>query len=229
MTARKRIVVEKDGPYRVEGHIPLVRKRQIVSEHGEPLTWYRSERIPTEDTYLLCRCGQSQDKPFCDGSHSRLGFDGTETAETIATVERQVVFSGVGLVVRRDDYLCMEAGFCGTRFANIERMMDSSSESEIRSLIMAMVERCPSGSFTYSIGHDHPEIEPDLPEQIAVTSEMTSDGPIVGPYWVTGCIPIERSDGEPLELRNRVTICGCGLSRKKPLCDGAHRREHFTG
>ena len=44
-----------------------------------------------------------------------------------------------------------------------------------------------------------------------------------GPLWVTGGIPIERADGEPLERRNRVTLCRCGLSGQKPLCDGTHR------
>jgi len=90
---------------------------------------------------------------------------------------------------------------------------------------MAMIERCPSGSLTYSIEDDGAEIEPDFPQQIAVTTEITSDGPIAGPLWVTGNIPIERADGQPLETRNRVTLCNCGLSRLKPLCDGTHRAE----
>jgi len=88
---------------------------------------------------------------------------------------------------------------------------------------MAMIERCPSGSFTYSIEEGEADIEPDLPRQVAVTTEITSDGPIAGPLWVTGNIPIKRADGQPLETRNRVTLCRCGLSRGKPLCDGMHR------
>ena len=46
---------------------------------------------------------------------------------------------------------------------------------------MAMVEHCPSGSYTYAVEEGGPEIEPDLPEQIAVVTEITSDGPIDGP------------------------------------------------
>lgn len=88
---------------------------------------------------------------------------------------------------------------------------------------MAMVERCPSGSYTYSIDEPGGDIEPDLPQQVAVTTEITSDGPIAGPLWVTGRIAIERADGQPLEPRNRVTLCRCGLSKNKPLCDGTHR------
>ncbi|HSJ52250.1 MAG TPA: CDGSH iron-sulfur domain-containing protein, partial [Anaerolineae bacterium] len=44
-----------------------------------------------------------------------------------------------------------------------------------------------------------------------------------GPLWVTGGISIERADGKFFEARNRVTLCCCGLSKNKPLCDGAHR------
>jgi hypothetical protein len=78
---------------------------------------------------------------------------------------------------------------------------------------------------TYRIEADAPDIEPDLPQQIADTTEITDDGPIAGPLWVTGGIPIERSDGQPLETRNRVTLCNCGASSIKPLCDGTHRHE----
>jgi len=88
-----------------------------------------------------------------------------------------------------------------------------------------MVERCPSGALTYQIEAGEPDIEPDLPQQVSATTEITSFGPIDGPLWVSGCIPVERSDHEFFETRNRVTLCNCGLSGNKPLCDGAHRRE----
>jgi hypothetical protein len=86
-----------------------------------------------------------------------------------------------------------------------------------------MVERCPSGSLTYAMAAGEPDIEPDLPQQIAVTTETTFEGPIDGSLWVTGNIPVERADGQPFETRNRVTLCNCGRSNSKPLCDGAHR------
>ena len=112
----QRITVEKNGPYVVQGHVPLVRKTQVVSEHGEPLTWQKGETLPAGETYRLCRCGQSGNKPFCDDTHLRCGFDGTETAEINTTAERRVIYKGgTGIVVRRDYALCMEAGFCGNR------------------------------------------------------------------------------------------------------------------
>ena len=73
MTDQKIKIVE-NGPYLVHGRVPLVRKSQIASEHGEPMTWTRTAEFDTEDYYELCRCGQSKNKPFCDGSHKDTGF-----------------------------------------------------------------------------------------------------------------------------------------------------------
>jgi CDGSH-type Zn-finger protein len=105
----------------------------------------------------------------------------------------------------------------------MNQLVAATNDTKVRSLVMAMVERCPSGSLTYRIEVEEPDIEPDLPQQVAMTTEITSDGPIAGPLWVTGGIPVERSDGQPFETRNRVTLCNCGHSGSKPLCDGTHR------
>jgi CDGSH-type Zn-finger protein len=221
----RQIVVIKNGPYSVEGDVPLVIKTQVVSEYGEPLTWQTNGVIAVvEEGYLLCRCGQSGNLPFCDGIHRKVGFDGTETADTDVTERRAFKFPhSTRIIVKKDDSLCMQSGFCGMRNASLDQLVASTHDTKTRSLVMAMVERCPSGALTYRIEADEPDIEPDMPQQVAVTTEITSDGPIAGPLWVTGGIPVERSDGQPFETRNRVTLCNCGHSGSKPLCDGTHR------
>lgn len=221
----KRIVVIKNGPYAVEGNVPLVIKTQMVSEHGEPLTWRKDGAIAaSEGEYHLCRCGGSSCRPFCDGTHRAKGFDGAESADTNVTEMRAMEYPrSTRIIVRRDSSLCMQSGFCGLRDASMGQLVAATHDTKVRSLVMAMVERCPSGALTYRIEADGPDIEPDLPQQVAVTTEITSDGPIAGPLWVTGGIPVERSDGKPFEIRNRVTLCNCGQSCTKPLCDGTHR------
>jgi CDGSH-type Zn-finger protein len=220
----KKIIVSPDGPYCIQGDIPLVRKIQVVSEYGEPLTWKKQGNVETSGTYELCRCGQSGNKPFCDGTHYEIEFDGTETADPRTMAERQRIFTnGTRIVVKRDFTLCSESGFCGNCVASIEEMIPFTDDTQMRAQVMAMIERCPSGALAYSVEAGEADIEPDLPEQIALTIEITSSGPIAGPLWVTGNIPIERADGQPLETRNRVTLCCCGLSKIKPLCDGTHR------
>ena len=224
-----KIIIMPNGSYHVLGNVPLVHKTQVVSEFGEPLTWekildYHAKPKEGRDFYSLCRCGHSKIKPYCDGAHKRMGFDGTETADTRLTAERQFAdTSGTGLVVKLDGYLCMLSGFCGNRQTNVDSMVSETTEPRVRAELIGMIERCPSGAYAYSMTSDGTDIEPDLPVQIAVTTEITSDGPIEGPFWVTGNIPVVRSDGQPFETRNRVTLCNCGYSKQKPLCDGRHR------
>ena len=75
------------------------------------------------------------------------------------------------------------------------------------------------GRLTYTV--DGELVEPALPVEIAVIPD--------GPLWLTGGIPVDRSDGEPFETRNRVTLCRCGYSAAKPLCDGSHKEAGFIG
>jgi CDGSH-type Zn-finger protein len=224
---KKRIIIQENGPYQVQGDIPLVHKTQVVTDLGEPLTWRNDGPIQTAGSeYDLCRCGQSGNKPFCDSTHCFCDFDGTETASTEPTASRQRTYpGGVHITIRKDHTLCMDSGFCGLLGRKMKQIVLESADSATRSMLIAMVERCPSGSLTYSIEPETTDIEPDLPQQIAVSTEITSDGPIAGPLNVTGYIEIERSDGTLLETRNRVTLCNCGHSSNKPFCDGTHRRE----
>jgi len=129
------------------------------------------------------------------------------------------------MVVKKDPTLCMNSGFCALRQATLEQILAKDGDPRARLLALSMIERCPSGSLIYALGNREPTIEPDLPAEISDTTEITSAGPIAGPLWVTGRIPIERSDGRPFETRNRVTLCNCGHSSNRPLCDGTHRRE----
>ena len=83
-----------------------------------------------------------------------------------------------------------------------------------------MVERCPSGALSYALEADGETVDPDLPKEVALIPD--------GPLWVSGGIPVERRDGQPLETRNRVTLCRCGASSNKPLCDGTHKEIGFS-
>lgn len=58
-----RIIVRNNGPLRIEGE-------NIVITDQDGKTYGLAGRIVVS----LCRCGQSQNKPFCDGSHNKVGF-----------------------------------------------------------------------------------------------------------------------------------------------------------
>ena len=215
-----KITVEPNGPCLVQGGVSLVRKTQVVSEFGEPLTWKKGEVLSTSRMYMLCRCGQSSTKPFCDGTHEKVGFDGTEAADPDPVANRQKIYEGTNIVMKDDRSICTHAGFCSTRLTNVWKMTKETDDTHVRSQLIAMIERCPSGALSYALEPDGETIEPDLPIEISVTPD--------GPLWASGGIPVERSDGEPLETRNRVTLCRCGFSKSKPLCDGSHKDMGFA-
>lgn len=213
------VKVQTDGPYVVSGAVPLRVKEPIMSEHGEPLTWRTNDITDQGAAYALCRCGGSANKPYCDGAHASNGFDGSEAAATDTYGQRRTAYAGTGIEMFDDRGICVHAGFCGNQVTNVWKMAGKTDDTQVRSQVMAMVERCPSGALTYEV--EGATVEPDLPTEVSVIPD--------GPLWITGGIPVERSDGQPVEVRNRVTLCRCGQSATKPLCDGSHKEVGFTG
>ncbi len=214
-----RITGRPNGPLLVSGSVPLVRKTAVDSEHGEPLTWITSGPVTDAANYALCRCGASAKKPFCDGTHAKVGFDGTETADG-SYEGRSKALGGTGITVRDDRSICVHAGFCGTRVSNVWKEVAGTDESTVRLAVINAVEKCPSGALTYRFDGAEADAEPDYPTQIGIIDN--------GPLWVTGGIPVVTSAGRELEVRARVTLCRCGASGNKPLCDGSHKEAGFT-
>ncbi len=217
-----RIRITENGSYQVMGGVPLVRRYPAQSVYGEPLEWdpvgAEEDQAEVEDTYWLCRCGHSENKPYCDGSHRRVGFDGTLTADRRPIAERQQVFQGSGVRMLDDVSLCAEAGFCGTRLTKVWQMIERTGDPEVRARLVRMVSNCPSGRLEVELESGE-KFEPEYRPSIATVPD--------GPLWVRGGIPIEAPDGFVYELRNRVTLCRCGLSKNKPFCDGAHSPAGF--
>jgi CDGSH-type Zn-finger protein len=56
------------GPLKVQGPFDL------FDQDGSPIA------VPAGRAVFLCRCGGSTNKPFCDGTHSRIGFQGARRA-----------------------------------------------------------------------------------------------------------------------------------------------------
>lgn len=217
--SRSAIQVQEDGPYLVPADVALCRAAQVETSYGEPVGWTPDEPVPTRGPYELCRCGRSGNKPFCDNSHQREGFDGTETADRGPSADRRRSFVGDDVVMHDDRSLCEHAGFCGDRFTNVWRMIRSTDDAAVRERLIGMVRQCPAGALTYVTDEDDAPTEPVLEPGVAVVAD--------GPLYLRGGIPVIAADGTPYEVRNRVTLCRCGRSRNKPFCDGTHRDVGF--
>ena len=79
-----RITATENGPLSVRG--PFI----LVDQDGNEYDVAGRKRV------ALCRCGLSADKPFCDGSHSRLGFEARERAPKLDVIPPGGVISGHG-------------------------------------------------------------------------------------------------------------------------------------
>jgi CDGSH-type Zn-finger protein len=212
-----RIKVTKNGPYIVSGNVPLIKMKIEVDEDGCPYRWQETGRFPQRNMYLLCRCGLSKNKPYCDNAHKDSGFDGTETASFEGYLENIRTFEGPELILKDKKELCVEAGFC-ERAGNIWNLTVNSDNPDYMMTAIQEAADCPSGRLVMYDKQGR-AIEPDFEPSIAVT-EDEEGGP--GPLWVRGGISIMSADDKEYEMRNRVTLCNCGKSENKPLCDGSH-------
>jgi len=66
-----KITIRKNRPYRVEAPEGSI---ELVDADGNPFD------LTGKPAFSLCRCGGSVNKPFCDGTHSKIGFQGAEMA-----------------------------------------------------------------------------------------------------------------------------------------------------
>ena len=214
-----KITVSKNGPYVVTGGVPLTTSEICNDEEGYCRTWREVKRYPVQEEYVLCRCGHSKNKPFCDGTHADIHFDGTEAGDHEPVDKATKVIRGPALTLADNEHLCVHARFC-MRAGGIWNLVKQSGNQEARDIAIEEACNCPSGRLVLTDNGREKAIEPEFEKSIVII-EYPPRGEH-GPLWVRGRIPIESSDGKQYEIRNRVTLCRCGKSRNKPFCDGSH-------
>jgi CDGSH-type Zn-finger protein len=219
-----RVVVSKGGPYLVSGNIPLATQTIGSDADGGSERWIEGASLPTREKYSLCRCGQSKKKPFCDGSHSKTGFDGSETASRQPYLEQARVFDGPELLLTDVDRLCAFGRFCDPN-GKVWTQVARSDDPKIRAMFARQVENCPAGRLVAWDKATQKPLEPELPVSIGLVEDPEQD--CSGPLWLRGGIAVIAADGFEYERRNRVTLCRCGQSQNKPFCDGTHASIKF--
>ncbi len=194
------ISLEPNGPLVVEG------LKRFVNSRGEP--------IQARKTVRLCRCGNSSNKPFCDGTHQRVGW--TDTKEEGRVPDRLDTYASDGITIRDNRGICSHAGFCT---AGLPAVWRSGAEPWIDPAgaspqdIIETIRRCPSGALSYS--QDGP-VETDVGGEPGIKVSRN------GPYRVTGSIGLQGVEFGDGASREHYTLCRCGHSRNKPFCDGSH-------
>jgi CDGSH-type Zn-finger protein/truncated hemoglobin YjbI len=200
------IAVATDGPY-------------LVTNIEELDDWLgRGVAVPPQ--IALCRCGKSERKPFCDGTHAESGFSGVKDPDRVP--DRRDTYVGQQVTVLDNRGICQHSGFCSDRLATAFRVGEepfvAPSGGRMDEIIRA-VRDCPSGALSYAIDGVEARDEVDRHGTRAPAIEVTKDGP----YRVTGGIPLTggdpRAEGASTE---HYALCRCGHSQNKPFCSGMH-------
>jgi len=178
----------------------------------------KGEHLPTKDVVALCRCGGSQNKPFCDGTHARNKFSSQNRSDP--SQNKRTDYVGRQITIHDNRAICAHAGRCTDALPSVWRMGIEpwiDPDAAAVNAIIETIEQCPSGALGYSIAgvEHHQNHEP--------TVTISPDGP----YVVTGGIELKDAAWGEGASTEHYTLCRCGASNNKPFCDGAHWRIKF--
>lgn len=194
------ISFETDGPIKVSG------LQRFYNSRGE--------EIRAKKTLFLCRCGASKNKPFCDGTHSQIGFDETPSPER--EPDRLDRYEGKAITVLDNRRVCAHAGFCTSGLPAVwrgDREPWIDPDGADAEAIKHTIRKCPSGALSYLEDSEaKTAFHKDAEVQIARD----------GPYYVRGGIALEGVEQADGASSKHYALCRCGQSRNKPFCDGSH-------
>jgi CDGSH-type Zn-finger protein len=218
------VTIAENGPYLVSGSLPLSTEVIGTNRVGDSVKWKPGAKFPAKASYALCRCGHSAGKPFCDGSHSKAGFDGTETASREPYGKQAKLMEGPAMSLTDAEGLCAFARFCDPK-GRVWNLVNRTDDPEARAVFVQEACDCPSGRLVAWDNATGKAVEPKFEASIALTEDPEKN--CSGPVWLRGGVQVVGADGFRYEVRNRVTLCRCGASQNKPFCDGQHAAVGF--
>ena len=207
----------------LEGGPLLVKDlTRLTGDDGRPIEQPTEREESDKSLFALCRCGGSENKPFCDGTHKENGFAGERGAPEDTEVR---VCEGQELTIVDNPGACCHAGECVDgapevffRWEGDERR--AVPDADERQKIIETIRRCPSGSLAYRLGDElHDEYFSEA--EIFVSRD--------GPLHVRGGPELVDASGATPVSKDHYALCRCGASENKPFCDGAHRDAGFKG
>ena len=198
----------------------------------ENLQNYKGEPLSTVGGVALCRCGASNNKPFCDGTHIAIGFSSeNKTAADNDSNKREHLikdkrkgYVGKEITIHDNRRICSHAAECVNNLSSVFKFNSRpwiNPDSARTKEIIDTVRKCPSGALSYSInGIEYRD--PDEREPMVTVSKN-------GPYLITGGIDLMGDNIQWAEgaSKEHYTLCRCGASNYKPFCDGMHKTVNF--
>lgn len=180
----------------------------------------RGKKLPVSAVISLCRCGGSQSKPYCDGTHGKIGFIGEKKADRVK--DRVQNYVGKDITIHDNRGVCAHDGACSKNLPSVfdmdRRPWINPNGAGVEEIVKT-VKKCPSGALSYSLGGRRYQ---DLERKPSIRVAKN------GPLELTGFIAIKDDMNSTPESKEHCTLCRCGESSNRPFCDGTHVDIHFN-
>jgi CDGSH-type Zn-finger protein len=183
----------------------------------------KGQDLKIKKVMALCRCGHSNNKPYCDGSHSKVGFVGEKDPERVP--DKIDEYEGRNIIIIDNRGVCAHKGACTDNLPKVFIPYDvrkgkpwiDPNNATVKAIIET-IEKCPSGALSYKIGKRRYQ---DLERQPLII--VSKDGPLE----VVGGIFLKDDAESKAESKEHYCLCRCGESLNKPFCDGTHHDIEF--
>ena len=200
------IELSENGPLLVKGSVNIRNSR--------------GEDLPGRKAMALCRCGGSGNKPFCDGTHSKIAFSGKR--EIDKPLHRERAYRAERITIHDNRTICFHAKECVNNLSSVfdvnEKPWINPDGADVEQVI-DVVKKCPSGALSYSIDGEHYR-NFDRKPAITVTKN--------GPYNIVGGVKLMVEENLQPPAMEHYSLCRCGVSKNKPYCDGSHNEFGFV-
>lgn len=167
----------------------------------------------SEGKALLCGCGASEKKPYCDGAHTKIQFISQKADDRVSSKDKN--YYGDGITVHFDLAACAHVGVCVRKLPDVfdvkKRPWINADGAEVEEIIK-IVRACPAGALSYTLKEDERVDSFDSEPKIVVNHHG----------WIEVWGGIELEGAEAPKVLDHYILCGCGKSKNHPYCDGAH-------
>ena len=198
----------------LNGPLLVTNVERFVGTDGQPLR--------TSPEMALCRCGGSKNKPFCDGTHARIGFSSAFVAnDPERTPDESRDYRGAEIVVHFNRLQCSASEQCHKNLSTVFRVGERpwiQADRDKVERVIEIVTRCPSGALRYT---RNGELGPKRNDPPGIRIRQN------GPYEVEGNIPLRTEHWSDGAVHDHYALCRCGASKNKPFCDGSHWKAGF--
>lgn len=189
----------------------------------------KGESLSTPRGVALCRCGASNNKPFCDGTHATIRFSSENKGAADnngyrVIKDKRKSYVGKQVTIHDNRRICSHAAECVNNSSSTFRLDARpwiNPDAADREEIINAIKKCPSGALSYSVDNREYQDQNDREPLVTVSKD--------GPYNITGSIELVGENIQWAEgsSKEHYTLCRCGASNNKPFCDGMHRVINF--